>query len=155
MHACSISQLKTTGYKEQGVTNNESVVASRVLKCPTGMLPAGGTYLAEFSSLESGWDSEQDGIYLPRLLTSWLWGTPIKNNNLNFFSNHLYFNIERSKISKAGEGVENRKPSFMVGGNGNWCSHNGKQDVGSSKNEILNYHMIHLSHSRAYIQTAL
>ena len=35
---------------------------------------------------------------------------------------------------KAGEGVEKKEPSYTVGGNANWCSHNGEQYGGSLKN---------------------
>ena len=34
----------------------------------------------------------------------------------------------------AGEGVKEREPSYIVGGNGNWCSHRGGQYGGSLKN---------------------
>ena len=34
----------------------------------------------------------------------------------------------------AGEDVEKRKPSYIVGGNVNWCSHYGKQCGEFSKN---------------------
>ena len=37
--------------------------------------------------------------------------------------------------NNAGEDVEKREPSYTVGGNGNWCSHYGEQDGGSSKNQ--------------------
>ena len=33
----------------------------------------------------------------------------------------------------AGEGVEKREPSYIVGGNVNWCSHYGEQSGGSLK----------------------
>jgi len=35
------------------------------------------------------------------------------------------------QITKAGESVERREPSYTVDGNGNWCSHHGKQYGGS------------------------
>ena len=35
---------------------------------------------------------------------------------------------------KAGEGVEKKELSYTVGGNANWCSHNGEQYGGSLKN---------------------
>ena len=35
--------------------------------------------------------------------------------------------------TNAGEGVEKREPSFTIGGNINWCNHNGEQ-YGSSLN---------------------
>ena len=33
----------------------------------------------------------------------------------------------------AGEGVEKEEPSFLVGGNADWCSHYGKQYGDTSK----------------------
>ena len=33
----------------------------------------------------------------------------------------------------AGEGVEKREPSYIVGGNVNWCKHYGEQYGGSLK----------------------
>jgi len=38
------------------------------------------------------------------------------------------------QIINAGEVVEKREPSYIVGGNVNWCSHYGKQYGGSSEN---------------------
>ena len=35
----------------------------------------------------------------------------------------------------AGEDVEKSEPSYAVGGNVNWCSHNGEQYGGSLKND--------------------
>ena len=35
--------------------------------------------------------------------------------------------IKRQKIASVGEDVEKREPSCSVDGNGNWCSHYGKQ----------------------------
>ena len=49
-------------------------------------------------------------------------------------------NIKKTKkkrslqITDAGEGTEKRGPSYIVGGNVNWCSHYGKQYGGSSEN---------------------
>ena len=37
------------------------------------------------------------------------------------------------QIINAGEDVERREPSYIVGGNINWCSHCGKQYGGFSK----------------------
>ena len=37
------------------------------------------------------------------------------------------------QIINAGEVVEKREPSYTVGENVKWCSHYGKQYVGSSK----------------------
>ena len=42
--------------------------------------------------------------------------------------------IKKSTTINAGEGVEKREPSYMVGGNVNWCSHYGEQYGGSLKN---------------------
>ena len=41
--------------------------------------------------------------------------------------------IKSLQIINAGEGVEKREPSHIVGGNVNWCSHYGEQYGGSSK----------------------
>ena len=38
------------------------------------------------------------------------------------------------QIANAGEGVEKGEPSYDVGGDGNWYSHNGKQYGASSEN---------------------
>ena len=38
------------------------------------------------------------------------------------------------QIINAGEGVEQREPSYTVGGNVNWCNHHGEQYGGSLKN---------------------
>ena len=38
------------------------------------------------------------------------------------------------QMTDARESVEKREPSYTVGGNANWCNHNGKQYGGSSKN---------------------
>ena len=38
------------------------------------------------------------------------------------------------QITNAGEGVEKREASFMVGGNVNWYNYYGKQYGGSSEN---------------------
>ena len=35
-------------------------------------------------------------------------------------------NIKKSPIRNAEKGVEKKEPSYMVGGNINWCSHYGK-----------------------------
>ena len=34
--------------------------------------------------------------------------------------------IKSLQTIKAGEGVEKRKPSYSIGGKGNWCNHYGK-----------------------------
>ena len=39
------------------------------------------------------------------------------------------------QIINAGEGVEKREPSYIVGGNVNWCRHYGKQYGGSSQKQ--------------------
>ena len=36
-------------------------------------------------------------------------------------------------MSRAGAGVEKGEPSYIVGGDVNWCSHCGKQDGGYSE----------------------
>ena len=41
--------------------------------------------------------------------------------------------IKKSTTVYAGEGVEKKEPSYTVGGNVNWCSHNGKHYGGSLK----------------------
>ena len=41
--------------------------------------------------------------------------------------------IKILQLTNVGEGVEKREPSYTAGGNINWCSHYGKQYVGSSK----------------------
>ena len=38
------------------------------------------------------------------------------------------------QIANAGEGVENREPSFIVGENVNWYNHDGKQYGGALEN---------------------
>ena len=42
--------------------------------------------------------------------------------------------IKKSTIINAGEGVEEREPSYTVGGNVDWCNHYGKQCEVSLKN---------------------
>ena len=41
---------------------------------------------------------------------------------------------EPTKKINVGEGVEKRAPHYTVGGNVNWCKHNGEQYGDSSKN---------------------
>ena len=41
--------------------------------------------------------------------------------------------IKMSTNNNAGESVEKREPSYIVGGNVSWCSHYGKQYGGSLK----------------------
>ena len=36
------------------------------------------------------------------------------------------------QITNAGEGMEKKEPSYIVGGNVNWCSHYGEQYGGGS-----------------------
>ena len=50
----------------------------------------------------------------------------------------------------AGEGVEKRERSCIVGGNVNWYSHNGRWYGDSLKNEEENHRMTQQSHSQAY-----
>ena len=50
---------------------------------------------------------------------------------ISHLSEWLKSTIERK--TDVGEDVENREPSYTVGGNANWCSHSGKQYGGSSK----------------------
>ena len=57
--------------------------------------------------------------------------------------------IKKGLQINAGEGVEKREPSYMVGGSVSWCSHCGKQYGESSKS----CHMIQQSHAWVYIQT--
>ncbi len=55
----------------------------------------------------------------------------------------------------AGEAVEEKKPSYIVGGNVVWCSHCGKQYGDSSKDKKKKkktYHLVQQSCSWAYIQ---
>ena len=60
------------------------------------------------------------------------------HNDQNHNQNHLtpvIMAINKKKINNnVGEDVENRKPSDIVEGNENWCSHPGKQYRGFSKN---------------------
>ena len=42
--------------------------------------------------------------------------------------------LKNLKTINAREGIEKRKPSYIVDGNANWCSHYGKQYEGSLKN---------------------
>ena len=42
--------------------------------------------------------------------------------------------IKSLQITNAGEGVERREPSYIVGGDVNWCSHYGEQYGGFLKN---------------------
>ena len=46
----------------------------------------------------------------------------------------LFSSLKNLQIANAGEGVEEREPSDIVGGNVNWCNHYGKQYGGSSRN---------------------
>ena len=39
------------------------------------------------------------------------------------------------KSANSGEGIEKRKPSYIVGGSISWCSHCGEQYGGSLENE--------------------
>ena len=41
---------------------------------------------------------------------------------------------QRPQITNVGKDVEKREPSYIVGGNVNWCSHCGKHHGSSSKN---------------------
>ena len=52
------------------------------------------------------------------------------------WKNQYRENVKKKKSLQinAGEGVEKREPSYIVGGNINWCSHYEKQYRGSSKN---------------------
>jgi len=59
---------------------------------------------------------------------------------------------------KVGEGVEKREPSYIVGGNINWCNCSGKQVfLGSSLKRLKTelYHKILQSHPWVYIQRNL
>ena len=47
---------------------------------------------------------------------------------------------------------EKREPSYIVGGDVNWCSYYGEQYGGSLKNWKQSYYMTQQSHSLAYIQ---
>ena len=51
-----------------------------------------------------------------------------------------------------GEGVEKREPSYTIGGNVNWYSHDGDQYGSSLKKQKQNYHMTQQSHSWAYME---
>ena len=42
--------------------------------------------------------------------------------------------VKNSTNNKCGEGVEKREPSYIIGGNVNWCSHYEEQNGGSLKN---------------------
>ena len=42
--------------------------------------------------------------------------------------------INNKETTDVGKDAEKGEPSYMVGGNANWCSHSGKQCGGSSKN---------------------
>ena len=42
--------------------------------------------------------------------------------------------VKSLQITNAGESVEKRELSYIVGGNVNWCSHYGKEYGDSSKN---------------------
>ena len=42
--------------------------------------------------------------------------------------------VKSLQITNAGESVEKREPSYIVGGGVSWCSHCGKQYGASSKN---------------------
>ena len=42
--------------------------------------------------------------------------------------------LKSLQIINVGERVEEGEPSYMVDENVRWCSHNGKQNGGSSKN---------------------
>ena len=42
--------------------------------------------------------------------------------------------LTSQQITNAGEGMEEMKPSYTVGGNVNWCNHYGKQCGGTSEN---------------------
>ena len=42
--------------------------------------------------------------------------------------------VKSLQITNAGESVEKRELSYIVGGNVNWCSHYGKEYRDSSKN---------------------
>ena len=43
-------------------------------------------------------------------------------------------NIKKLQIKNAGEGVEQREPSYTVGGNVSWYNHYGKKYGGTSGN---------------------
>ena len=44
-----------------------------------------------------------------------------------------WLSLKSLQIINAGEGVEKRKPFYIVGGNINWCSHYGEEYGGSLK----------------------
>ena len=59
------------------------------------------------------------------------------NQNYSEVSPHIGQNGHHQKNLQtvdAGEGVEKREPSYIVGGNVNWSSHHGVQYGGSLKN---------------------
>ena len=58
--------------------------------------------------------------------------------------------IKKSTNNNAGEGVEKREPSYIVGGKANYYSHYGEQCGDSLKNCNQNYHMTQQSHCWAY-----
>ena len=60
----------------------------------------------------------------------------ITNYQGNANQNHMNYHLipVRMAISKKNKNVEQRIPSFTVGGNVNWYSHYGKQYEGFSKN---------------------
>ena len=42
--------------------------------------------------------------------------------------------FNKSTNTNAGEGMEKREPSYIIGGNANWYNHYGKKCGGSSEN---------------------
>ena len=57
------------------------------------------------------------------------------NQNYNEVLPHTGQNGHHYKVlTKAGQGVKKREPSYTIGGNVNWWSHYGKQHGGSPKN---------------------
>ena len=54
--------------------------------------------------------------------------------------------IKSLQIINTGESVEKKEPSYIVGGNENWCSHHEEPYGGSLKTEN-SYHMIQQFHS--------
>ena len=61
----------------------------------------------------------------------------LSRRSVNEVSPHTGQNGHHQKclqIINAGESVEEKEPSYTVGGNVNWCSHYGEQYGGSLKN---------------------
>ena len=75
------------------------------------------------------WFFERGNAYGQQAHKKMLYNSKHQGNTMTYHLIHV-----RMDISKKNKNVEQRIPSFTVGGNVNWYSHYGKQYEGFSKN---------------------